>query len=139
EVEVALLHVLAVVALGAREAEEALLQNGIAAVPEREREAQSALAIGDAEESVLAPPIGAAPRVIVREVVPRGAVRRVVFAHRAPLALGEVGPPALPILLAPGIQCEAHLLGGVWLAGARHLALFFVALVWNADGRCAVL
>src|SRR5881409_2802486 len=38
EVEVAFLHVLAVIALGAGETEEPLLHDGIAAIPEGERE-----------------------------------------------------------------------------------------------------
>ena len=51
----------------------------------------------DAEQAVLAPAVGAAARVVVREVVPAVAVGRVVLAHRAPLPLGEVRPPALPV------------------------------------------
>src|SRR4029079_1354471 len=54
EVEVALLDVLAVVPLVAREAEEALLEDGVAAIPQRQREAQPALPVADAEQSVLA-------------------------------------------------------------------------------------
>ena len=63
EVEVVLLHVLAVVALGAGQAEEALLQDRIAAVPERQREAEARVAVADAGEAVLAPAVGARARV----------------------------------------------------------------------------
>src|SRR5580700_2613454 len=38
--------------------------------------------------------------MIVGEVFPSRASRAVVFAHRAPLALGEIRPPALPVFLA---------------------------------------
>src|SRR4029450_9751872 len=78
EVEVALLHVLAVVALRARKAEEALLQDRVLPVPERESEAQPPLAVRDSEKPVLAPAVGAAARMVVREVVPAGPVRGVV-------------------------------------------------------------
>ena len=52
----------------------------------------------DAGDAVLAPAIGAAAGVVVREVVPGVAVRAVVLAHRAPLALAQVRPPRLPAL-----------------------------------------
>ena len=97
EVEVALLDVLAVVALGAGEAEEPLLQDRIAPVPQREREADVLVAIADAGEAVLVPAVGARAGVIVRKVVPGVAVGAVVLAHRAPGALAEVRPPALPV------------------------------------------
>ena len=86
EVEVRLLHVLAVVALGAGQAEQPLLQDRVAAVPQREREAEPALAVGDAEQAVLAPAVGAAARVVVREVVP--ARRRRPSSPRAPCPTG---------------------------------------------------
>ena len=67
EVEVVLLDVLAVVALGVGQAEEPLLEDRVRAVPHRERQAQplsSSLMPGDA---VLAPPVGARARLVVRE------------------------------------------------------------------------
>ena len=94
EVEVVLLDVLAVIALAVGEAEEPLLEDRVAAVPQREREAQAAarssLMPGDA---VLTPAVGARARVIVREVVPGVAAGAVVLAHRAPLALAEIRAP----------------------------------------------
>src|SRR5262249_17399391 len=66
-------------------------------VPERQREGEAALAIADPEESVLTPAVGAAAGVVVRKVVPRRARRGVVLAHGAPLPLGEVRTPALPV------------------------------------------
>src|SRR5581483_3812493 len=107
EVVVALLDVLAVVALGTPEPEQALLQDGVLSVPEREREAEAALPVADPEQPVLAPAVGAAPGVIVREVVPHGTVGGVVLAHRAPLALRQVRSPPLPVLGAPRVALEA--------------------------------
>jgi len=111
EVEVLLLDVLAVVALGTGESEQALLQERITFVPQRPREAESALAIGDAEQAVFAPAVGAPARVLVREVVPAVAVLAVVLAHRAPLPLGEVGPPALPVEFAAAVLAQAFAFG----------------------------
>src|SRR5689334_14651232 len=39
--------------------------------------------------------------MVVRKVLPCATIRAVILAHRAPLPLGQVRPPALPILL-PG-------------------------------------
>ncbi len=111
QVEVVLLDVLAVVALGTGEAEESFLEDGISAVPEGEGEAESALAIGDAEQAVLSPAIGAAAGVLVGEVGPAGAVGGVVLADGAPLAFGEIGSPALPVLLTLEVGDETIALG----------------------------
>ena len=96
EVVVLLLHVLAVVALQPPEPEEPLLQDGVAAVPQRRREAEQPLVVGDAEQPVLAPAVGAAAGVLVGKVRPGGAAGAVVLPHRPPLPLGEVRPPPAP-------------------------------------------
>ena len=72
--KIALFDVLAMVALGRGEPKEALLQDQLTAIPERQRKAQTAFAVGDPQEAILAPAIDAAAGVIVREVVPAGAV-----------------------------------------------------------------
>src|SRR5213078_5041031 len=59
EVVVELLAVLAVVALGPGEAEQTLLQDRIAAVPDRRRHADAALAVAQAQEAVFPPSIDA--------------------------------------------------------------------------------
>jgi hypothetical protein len=48
EIEVVLLDVLAVIAFAVGEAEQTFLENGIASVPEREREAEQLPIVGDA-------------------------------------------------------------------------------------------
>ena len=85
EVEITLLDVLAVIALGAGEAEQALLQDRVAAVPQRQREAQPAFAVADAQQPVLAPAIGAAARVVVRKVIPARRRRRNSPRARCPI------------------------------------------------------
>ena len=106
EVEVVLLHVLAVVALAVGQAEQPLLENRVALVPQRQCEAQELLVVADARQTVFAPPVRARARLIVGEVRPRITVVAVVLANRAPLALAEIRSPLLPrnALLAGLVQ-----------------------------------
>ena len=106
-----LFRIFAVIALRIRKPENPLLQNGIALIPQRHRKAQPALAVADPEQPILAPAIGAAARVIVGKVIPGIATRRIILAHRPPLPLREIRPPALPVLHAPGIFLEAEMFG----------------------------
>src|SRR5262249_10229630 len=123
EIVVELLHVLAVVSLRAGQPEEALLQDRVASVPQRQREAEPALAVGDPQQPVLAPAVGPAARVIVRQIVPDGSVRRVVLAHGPPLALGEVRSPPLPVADAAGVLIETAPLGvGIGTLAVAHAA-----------------
>jgi hypothetical protein len=117
EVEVRLLHVLAVVALGRHQAEEALLQDRVALVPEREAQAEDLVAVAEAREAVLPPAVGLAARVVVREVVPGRAVRAVVLADGAPRAIGHVRPPA-----PPGDEVAVQARQPFVLGGGRRLA-----------------
>ena len=96
EVEVILLHVLAVIAFAVGQPEQALLDDRILAIPKREREAEPLVIVGDPSQSVLAPVIGARARLVVAEVIPGVAVVAVILADGAPLAFAEIGPPLLP-------------------------------------------
>ena len=96
EVEVVLLDVLAVIALAVGQAEQALLQDRVLAVPEGQREAEPLLVVGDAGQPVFAPAIGARAGLIVGEVIPGVAALAVVLAHRSPLSLAQVRPPFFP-------------------------------------------
>jgi hypothetical protein len=118
EVEVVFLHVLAVIALVTRQTEEAFLENRIAAVPQRQGEAEVLRCVADAAQTVLVPAVDARARVVVREIVPGGALGAVVFAHRAPGALAEIGPPILPggAVLPEPVAFDAHRRAGI---GAR--------------------
>src|SRR5262249_7831478 len=96
EIEVILLDVLAVIPLAVGQSEQPFLEDWIAPIPQREREAQKLAVVGDASEPVLTPSVGTVLRVIMSEVVPGVAVRAVVLAHRPPLALAQIRPPLLP-------------------------------------------
>ena len=58
EVEVVLLDILAMVPLAVGEPEQALFQDRVPLVPQRQRKAQPLLVIAEAPEPVLAPPVG---------------------------------------------------------------------------------
>ena len=100
EIPPVLLDVLAVVALRPGQAERPLLQDRVLAVPQRQAQAQPLFDVAEPGQAILTPPVGARPRLIVRQVVPRLAVRAVVLPDRAPLALADVRPPPVPF---PGL------------------------------------
>ena len=112
EVEVVLLHVLAVVALLIAEAERALLQERVLLVPQRDGEADGLPVVAEPGEAILAPAIRPAPRVVVREVVPGVSARAVVLSHGAPRAIADVRAPAPPFALARRLLLETRVLSG---------------------------
>src|SRR5262249_48803535 len=96
EVEVVLLDVLAVIALGVGKPEEALLEDRVLPFPQGQGEAQPLLVVAEAGQAVLAPAVGAGPGLVVTEVVPGVAALAVVLPHRPPLPLAEVRAPLPP-------------------------------------------
>ena len=87
EIEVVLLHVLAVIPLAVGQTEQPLLKDRILAVPERQSEAKPLPVVAEARQSVFAPAVGARARLVVAEVVPRVAVRRCNPRARCPTAV----------------------------------------------------
>src|SRR5262249_6532688 len=112
DVEVVLLDVFAVVAFAAGQGEQSFLQERIAAVPEREGEADALVAITNAGQAVLVPSIGPRARMVVREAVPRGAAPAVALADATPGAFAEIRPLPLPVADAPAVFVETELFGG---------------------------
>src|SRR5579863_3672151 len=96
EIEIQLLHVLAMVAFGIGQAKQALLENRIAPVPKRDAHAPVEFFVAEAADAVLAPAVRAAACLVMRKVLPGGAVRAVILAHGAPLAFAQVRAPAAP-------------------------------------------
>src|SRR5204862_6283551 len=92
--------VLAVIALVAVEPEEALLEDRVALVPERQRQAEPAVAVAETGQAVFVPTVGPATGLLKGKVVPGGSIRAVVLANRTPGPLSQVRPPALPVLAA---------------------------------------
>ena len=95
-VPVVLLDILAVIALSAVEAEQALLEDRVLTVPQRQRKAGVLQQIAQARQAVLVPAEDPGVGVFEGEVLPGIAVRGVVLAHRPPCPLGQVGPPLVP-------------------------------------------
>src|SRR5271154_3280495 len=97
QVVVILFDVLAVIAFPVGKAEEALFQDGIFFVPQRQRQANVLVAIAKSGDAVLSPAIGAGACMVMRKITPCVAIGAVIFADGAPLALGEVRAPTLPV------------------------------------------
>ena len=91
-----LLDILAMVALWTRQTEHPLLEDRVAAVPQRERHAETLADVAHARHAVLTPAVGARSSMVVRKVVPGRPVGAVVLAHRAPCSFREVGAPVVP-------------------------------------------
>jgi hypothetical protein len=82
----------------AAQSKQSLLEDMIAAVPKREREADALMAIANAADTVFPPAVRARPRLLVRKRFPRRSARALVLANCSPLPFGKVRPPALPML-----------------------------------------
>src|SRR5262249_13006962 len=121
EVEGILLHILAVVSLMRGEAEEPLLEDGVAAVPEGGGEDEELIAVADPGDPVLAPAVGLAAREVVGEEVPDVTVRAIVLADGRPRPVTDEWSPAPPA-------------GGV-VEDAQDPLAFFAAHQCDVTGR----
>src|SRR4051794_11430555 len=113
DVEVVLLHVLAVVALGVGQPEQPLLEDRVVPVPQTQGETHQPLVVADAREPVLTPAVGARAGLVMGEVVPCIAVVAVVLTNGPPLTLAEVGAPLPPAAVtclrqAQSLSCRRH-------------------------------
>ena len=88
QVIVIFFDVLAVIALRAAQAEEALLQNGIASIPEGECKTEALVIVTDAGDPVFGPAIGTRAGVVVGEIIPGRSISAVIFSRIAPRAFG---------------------------------------------------
>src|ERR1041385_6970834 len=91
EIEVILLHVLAMIAFAVGQTEEALFKDGVLPVPQRQREAELLLVIGNPCQAIFSPAIGARAGLIVCKVIPCIASLAVILAYRSPLSFTQVG------------------------------------------------
>ena len=100
EVEVVLLHILAVVSFISGQPEQAFFEDRVVFIPEGKRKAKQLMAVGDAGNSVFVPAVSARAGVIVRKKFPGVAVSAVVLANGAPGSLAKIWAPAFPVLFA---------------------------------------
>ena len=112
EVEVVFLDILAVIAFAVGQTEQALLEDGIPAVPQGKGKAQPLFVVGQAGQAVLSPSVGPRAGLIVGEEIPGIAPLAVVLTNRPPLPLAQVGTPFLPGNLLLAILFEADLFSG---------------------------
>jgi len=99
-----------VISLVAGQPEQPLFENRIAAVPERQRETQPLVVVGDSRDSILAPAICPQVRLLERKEFPRGSVFAIILANRPQGARIDTGP-APPVLFPPPSFVQAPFLG----------------------------
>src|ERR1019366_3656647 len=73
----------------------------VAAIPQRQPQAQPLLDIAETGQAILAPPVGTGPCRIVRQVIPRIAARAAILPDRAPLPLAHIRSPQVPVTGLP--------------------------------------
>ncbi len=112
EVVVILLDVLAVVPLGTGQAEQPLLEDRVAPVPEGGGEDDELVAVAKPGDGVLAPAVRLAPRLVVRQKGPGFAISAVVFADGRPGPVADVRPPPPPAGRAVVDLGQALVFGG---------------------------
>jgi len=117
EIEVIFFYVFAVIAFGPGKSEQTLLEDDVAAIPQRQREANSLVAITDPADAVFSPAIGARTRMLMRKIFPGRSVRTVILPDRTPLPLAQIRSPALPVLGALVRFLQTLFFGG---HGALH-------------------
>ena len=96
EVPPVLFGILAMVAFISGQTKDAFLEDGVMAVPKRERKAHPLLVVADAGKTVFVPPISPRAGLVMREGVPRFTVLAVVLAYCPPGPFGQIGPPTEP-------------------------------------------
>jgi hypothetical protein len=97
------------IALRSVEAKEPFLQYWIVAIPKSEAETDRLPAIADAGEAVLIPPVRTRTSVVMRKIIPRTAIRRVIFSNGAPRTFREIRSPTFPVP-GPGVRLSKALL-----------------------------
>src|SRR5207253_5404171 len=84
------------------------------------------LAVTNAAYAVFSPAVRLGAGMIVRKILPEGALCAVVLPHGAPAAFAEIGAPALPIFFPGGVLRQAlPLCRRREFRGIIHGCLFF--------------
>src|SRR5215831_9841044 len=102
EIEVVLLHVLAMISFARSQAEGSLFQNRIFAVPQCKAENQDLISVANGRKTVFSPAVGLASSCIVGQEIPGSTIRTVIFPDSSPGALAYVRTPSTPKQFASG-------------------------------------
>jgi len=81
QIVIQFLDVFSVISLMACHSKESFFENGILAVPERERKTEALMIVGDPGDAIFAPPICARASLLVREMTPGIAISRIILAN----------------------------------------------------------
>jgi hypothetical protein len=88
EVVVIFLDVLCVIALRSPQAEQAFLQDRVAAIPKGKGKTKALVIVGNAGNAILGPAVCARAGMIMWKVIPSRSIGAVIFTRVAPGTLG---------------------------------------------------
>src|SRR4029077_3322063 len=111
QVKVVFLYVFAVVAFISVQTKKPLLEDGVLFIPQRDSEADYLVPIANAGNAILFPAIRSRAGMVMWEIIPRGTIGTVVFAHCSPGALAQIRTPPLPILTSFAVFIQSDLFG----------------------------
>lgn len=97
KVNVIFLDVLAVIAFGAGQIKQALLQYRAISVPEHQGKAEILVPVGNPGQAVFSPTIRPARCTFTGEILPSAAVWAVVFPDRSPSPLAQIRSSLFPV------------------------------------------
>src|SRR5215213_5728597 len=98
EIEIILLNVFALIS---RNAVEPFFQNRVFAVPQTDGKTEMLFAVADSGNAVFVPSEGFQMRLLERKIIPRRAVKAIIFADGPPRAFRNIRSPKFPVNFAP--------------------------------------
>src|SRR5207245_5583377 len=119
-----------------RDAEQALLEDGVLGVPEGGGKDEDLVAVAEAGDAVLAPAVGLGAGQVVRQVGPGVAVGGIILTDGSPGTVGNVRPPAPPGVDVVGDLGEAAVfLGRHGESGVRSGSVPFLSAITGRASR----
>src|SRR5262245_23081447 len=122
QVVIIFFHVLPVIAFAVGQTEEPLFQNGVSVIPQRQCETEALMIVGNTQQAILSPTVGAGASMVVRQIIPGRAMLAVIFTDGSPLSLAQVRTPASPVR-----RTFARLLQSLFFR--RHVSLLGVTIM----------
>src|ERR1700730_6601677 len=97
QIIVILLDIFPVVALFTGQAKEALLENGVATIPQCQGETDLLVVVADAAQTIFPPTKSPGARLVIRQIIPGCSIGAIVFPHRPPRPFAQIRPPLFPM------------------------------------------